>query len=168
MKYKVGDKVRVREDLDIGIPYHEYDEEFCTFSNDDMKQYAGKRVTISESKEHYYRLSEDNGAWYWTDEMFEGKADNFTYRDLETGMFGRMNDGEIFVVVRDKLILQGGDFVPISCRLFCQDVPRIAEVRTGIHCFNSYEEGTVVYPAAKHMTKEEIEKELGYKIEIVG
>lgn len=66
MKYKVGDKVRVRSDLyDDGI-YGGYD-----FS-EEMERYKGKIVTIISTGRDYYETEEDDTKYAWTDEMFEG------------------------------------------------------------------------------------------------
>ena len=68
MKYKVGDKVKIREDLIIG---KEYDDD--TFFNDEMSQYKGKIAVITDIAiaENYYEIDLDNGEWAWIDEMFE-------------------------------------------------------------------------------------------------
>ena len=66
MKYKVGDKVRVREDLIVGKIYG--DDKFLI----NMKKYSGKTMTVSKIvKEGKYKLKEDTGHWNWTDEMLE-------------------------------------------------------------------------------------------------
>lgn len=65
MKFKVGDKVRVREDLEVDKKYGNKD--FI----DLMEQYKGKIVTIASIESNYYVIEEDNGTWAWTDEMLE-------------------------------------------------------------------------------------------------
>lgn len=66
MKYKVGDIVKVRDDL---IEENWYGEQDFI---EDMSDYKGKYVTIARiSGESDYEIKEDNGLWYWTDEMFE-------------------------------------------------------------------------------------------------
>ena len=68
MKYKIGDKVLVRPDLEEGKTYG--DEVVMS----DMLYLKGKIVTI-EHVDHpdYYRIKEDPDQWHWTDEMFIGK-----------------------------------------------------------------------------------------------
>lgn len=69
-KYKEGDRVKVREDLEenryIG---------FCI--SDTMKRYKGKIVTIDEAfiddGEDNYHIKEDNGKYYWCNDMIEDK-----------------------------------------------------------------------------------------------
>ena len=75
MKYKVGDKVRIRSDLKVGERYGDFD-----FSKD-MKEFLGKQVTIEESFENFnsYDIKEDDYGFCWTDEMIECKV----YYDLD-------------------------------------------------------------------------------------
>lgn len=70
MKYKVGDKVRVRSDLQINGSYGAY-----TFVSE-MSDYKGSVVAISEAYLTCYCIEEDKGIWKWTDEMFEGLAED--------------------------------------------------------------------------------------------
>ena len=64
MKYKVGDKVRVREDLEVNKAYGE--EVFVS----QMTPFKGKEVTISYIDSYgYYRIKEDSKGLRWTDEM---------------------------------------------------------------------------------------------------
>lgn len=67
MKYKVGDKVKVREDLSTDKMY---DGCYVTPS---MILFLGKTVTIRKVSWsiNRYEIKEDLGAWNWTDEMFE-------------------------------------------------------------------------------------------------
>lgn len=64
MKYKVGDKVKVRSDLKA---YEIYGSNMLTKS---MEKFAGKTVTISGVGITSYAIEEMEVA-YWTDEMFE-------------------------------------------------------------------------------------------------
>ena len=66
MKYKFGDKVRVRRDLRISTNYGDY------MFVSGMDDYKGNVVTISEVYQTYYCIEEDIGTWIWTDEMFDG------------------------------------------------------------------------------------------------
>ena len=68
MKYKVGDKVRVRKDLVVG---NRYGSIFCLLGHE---KDSGKIFTIKNiRKQCYYRL---NGSGYWwTEEMFEDVAE---------------------------------------------------------------------------------------------
>lgn len=70
-KYQVGDKVLVRDDLEVGENYSmENGKSFNSFVID-MNKLSGKVVTI-ESTDYQYRIEELN--FGWTDEMFAGKV----------------------------------------------------------------------------------------------
>ena len=67
MKYKIGDKVLVRPDLEEGKTYG--DEVVIS----DMLYFKGKIVTIEHvDYPNHYRIKEDPDQWHWTDEMFSG------------------------------------------------------------------------------------------------
>lgn len=66
MKYKVGDKVRVREDLNINEKYG------FLYAIDEMIK--KKIVTIAYVYDGYYGIKED--VFMWTDEMFEGLVED--------------------------------------------------------------------------------------------
>ena len=71
MKFKVGDKVRVREDLEV-------DEDYGSFSFvKTMEERLGKVVTIFGINPHAeaYDIAEDGAEAYWTDEMLEPVED---------------------------------------------------------------------------------------------
>ena len=71
MKYKVGDKVRVRSDLKERMGYG------CQRFTDAMKKQMGKIVTISNVvDDRYYYIKEDN--YNWTDEMLEPVEEELT------------------------------------------------------------------------------------------
>lgn len=66
MKYKVGDKVRVKENLPLYMKAH------CVsiFSPETLK-YNGMIVTVSEVKKDQYKIEEDNGFYDWYEDMLE-------------------------------------------------------------------------------------------------
>lgn len=68
MKYKAGEKVVIKENLDN-----------CMNVNPKMKKYCGKTMTIREVNGNSYRMREDLGehvgkGWYWSEEMIDGLA----------------------------------------------------------------------------------------------
>ena len=65
MKYRVGDKVRIRKDLKSGSEYG--DRYVTTFMGD----FSNKVVTIKYVGEDYYEVEEGDYC-EWTDEMIEG------------------------------------------------------------------------------------------------
>ena len=69
MRYKVGDKVKVRKDLKVGNVYG-----LCVFT-EEMKDFCGKVVNITDVNRMDYCI--DSSDCYWTDDMFEDKiSDN--------------------------------------------------------------------------------------------
>lgn len=67
MKFKIGDSVRVRKDLEIG---KEYGMQVVSSS---LKEYAGK-ITIIESVESSAYLLRGCKGWLFTDEMLEPES----------------------------------------------------------------------------------------------
>ena len=70
MKYKIGDKVKIREDLVVGYDYNDY-----TFIVD-MEKYKGKIAIIDYCyDDDSYDINLDDGNWFWTDDMLEDYED---------------------------------------------------------------------------------------------
>ena len=69
MKYKVGDKVKIREDLIVDDVYGS--DSFA----EEMVEYKGKTATITDVHYDKYEIDLDDGSWYWTDEMLEDCVD---------------------------------------------------------------------------------------------
>lgn len=72
MKYKVGDKVRVREDL---VKRRLYGGEIAV---SDMVNMRRMTVTIGDVDERGYGIEEDPYGYTWTDEMLEPVEDELT------------------------------------------------------------------------------------------
>lgn len=78
MKYKVGDKVRIKsidwynenKDYGKGIIYFEHSFDFT----ESMSKYCGQIATITHiiEKCDEYKINLDHGYYVWTDKMFEG------------------------------------------------------------------------------------------------
>lgn len=75
MKYKVGDKVKIREDLIVGNDYGS--DGFV----EEMEQYKGKTATITGAFMGKYDIDIDDGDWSWTDEMLEDIVKDDTVKD---------------------------------------------------------------------------------------
>ena len=68
MRFKVGDKVRVREDLVVDEKYGDLHLTKC------MERFKGQIVTIEEVREEdrtRYNLKEDDNKFWWSTEMLE-------------------------------------------------------------------------------------------------
>ena len=70
MKYKVGDKVRVRRDLEEYGQYGKYG------TNRNMAELHGSIVEIKKVENEKQRYEINDNLYYWTDEMFEGLVED--------------------------------------------------------------------------------------------
>ena len=76
MKYKVGDKVRIKS---LEWYNNSQKSEYGSVKHDDggnsfvslMIPYCGMEANITEVEGSYYILDVDNGDWWWQDFMFE-------------------------------------------------------------------------------------------------
>lgn len=75
MRYKVGDKVKVRSDLKENTRYG--GQIFVR----DMAVHCGKNVEISKVHDDAYCIKESDHEWFWTDEMFEPIEEELTAED---------------------------------------------------------------------------------------
>ncbi len=70
MRYKAGDKVKIRADLREGDG-----EQYKATVVSEMMKYAGKVTTIRRAYDDCYTLDIDDGYWTWVDSMFESDVD---------------------------------------------------------------------------------------------
>lgn len=73
MKYKVGDKVRVKNSLKAETHYRDEGGHMLYF-NSKMEAFCGQTLTISAALSNRYKVTE-NG-WTWCAEMFEGLVED--------------------------------------------------------------------------------------------
>ena len=98
MKFRPGDKVTLRHDLENG---KEYGGELFT---NEMAMLKGSELTIGSARDGRYRLEEDREGWFYTDEMFETQP----YMDEPTDNVIRpehynLNDKDLFDELYDRL-----------------------------------------------------------------
>lgn len=95
MKYKVGDKVRVRRDLVVDESYGGV----CFVKN--MAHWRGHIVTISRIGDYFYKIEETSNPfdYNWSDEMFEDVSD-----DIKSSEITVKN-------LLDKTLLELGGFI---------------------------------------------------------
>ena len=75
MKYKVGDKVRIKSlewynERKNWLGHVVHDDFYNTFVSS-MIAYCGMEANITEVEGSHYILDVDNGDWWWQDFMFE-------------------------------------------------------------------------------------------------
>lgn len=103
MKFKVGDKVRVREDLEIDKMYGNY--EFIK----EMAHLKGEIVTIKEVLKSGYRIEEEY--YMWTDEMLEEvklELKEKTFREV----IADIKEREVWICEKfNRKIIKGDDGV---------------------------------------------------------
>ena len=176
MKYKVGDKVRVRDDLVIDRIYGV--DRFV----EGMKALRGSVVEISCTiGEWGYGIK--GSVFCWTEEMFEGKVKStMTKSDLKTGMIVTTRDGSEYWVLKDNTI--GYDsFVDVNYKKCIPFHSYSEDFKCYIHPEKSdiikIEEPEFFNPKAsrvllwereeiKEVTMEEVEKKFGCKVKIVN
>lgn len=164
MKYKVGDKVRIRSDLKETMNNAIYGISV----NSEMVKLAGKMVTIKDIiNEKIYKIKEYDFAW--TDEMFEciekPSREDFLKMPVGTKIItdkGKelVYDGECFSD-KDDVIMD--TMIDDDLNLIYDDM----DYGTKIIEILEPEYRTVWKEEVKKMTLKEIEKELGYPVEIV-
>lgn len=113
MRYKVGDKVRVRSDLQISRSYGTY-----MFASG-MDDYKGSVVTISKVHQtlYFYCIEEDEGSWIWAEEMFEGLAEDELTAEEAIKVLADMCAGKCKACELGKLVKE-------SKYSFCSDYRR--------------------------------------------
>ena len=65
MKYKVGDKVKIKENLIVGKTYG------GLYLHDGAGRHIGEETIVTKVERGHYRLGVDNSSRIWTDEMLE-------------------------------------------------------------------------------------------------
>ena len=75
MKYKIGDKVKVRQDL---VPGNFYGKDYYISSMDEFKN---KECVITEIWDQSYQIN--NFGYWWSEEMFESVDDDLLEYALE-------------------------------------------------------------------------------------
>ncbi|WP_409015687.1 hypothetical protein [Anaerostipes caccae] len=173
MKYKVGDKVRVKKILTDGTYYG------MDTANEEMCELAGEIVTISRVREESYDIAEDDELYVWTDEMFQTSPKGL----IEPGSIVECRSGNKFIYINglfmhsdgwmflgnrglkdfsDNLIFLNGDKDFDIMRILESKARTLSGVFEPIYLTSIWERRE-----PREMTLEEVEKELGYPVKIV-
>lgn len=172
MKYNIGDKVKVRSDLNAGHGA----------SADMVSRWAGNVVTIEKVEPVYpffgkmygsYNIVEDDCRaevkYLWSDGMFEGLADEEAptktptktskpMPKLVTGMFGMEHDGEKFVVAGERVVYQqSGKCEEVA---YIEDHPELIKALYDAICFLQIDDGDaeVIWENTNNEETEEAEE----------
>lgn len=173
-KYKVGQKVRIKENIEVGS-HSSRNVYFAT----EMSSYKGIIVTIKKvnefSEEYQYRIVDDSGKWLWDEEWFEPINEVKTKKDLRDGDIVTLANG-------DKLMYLDKDFKDLSVKhtnslldiedlnddlTFSQDYDKEKNNVIKVERPLTYYEAFNIEETVKELTVEEISKLLGYKVKIV-
>ena len=171
MKFKVGDKVRIVK---------------VTHNNKYREKYIGNVCTIEsinpigEIGYEHYGFTNTDGYVFYTDEL---ESVDFTKSDLKDGMVVEYRDSDRRIVLGDKLIGYDSwvDIVAFNDNLECKnnkDLNIDKVYNSDSHILKDYfkdknltliwERNKKEEESTKKMTVAKIEKELGYKVEIVS
>lgn len=190
---EVGDKVIIREDLEVNEYY-----EGVRFASD-MGSFRGREVAISYvigNRIEDFHIAEDEGEWHWSTAMIDVEKtkqlqSKFTKSDLKNGHVIETRGKNIFIVMIDEFDL-GGDYLfnqhssshtlldnydedlqMLDRDFYCLDICKVYQplYMHSIRNIQSTVEGKgfkLVWERLmpKKMTLAEIEKELGYPVEI--
>jgi hypothetical protein len=158
MKFKVGDKVTIRKDLSR----YEYNVV------SDMEEYRGQVATITDVKDSYYLIDLDDGTWAWNDINFISEDDKNNTENEKFRAF--LNE-----IARGDKSADNDEYYEMYSNLsdvvtaFNDECSTHEEVDAFIDAivefYSNFEPKPT--PKPKKMTLEEIEAELGYKIELV-
>lgn len=111
-KFKVGDKVRIKEDLKVGCAYNDG----CIFALE-MEKYKGKTAviknghipvylndTVENVNNYRYELDIDDGYWWWSSSMLEKVEDKKHFKSLPRDFTGtiKIENGFITEIVKEK------------------------------------------------------------------
>lgn len=178
MKYKVGDKVLIRQWDDMkqehGLDRYGYINFFPCFSKQ-MKKYCGTVQEISHVVNGYYIMKRTGRSF--SEHSIERKVWDMTKADLKDGMVCRIGNGETFIWLNGKprnnmsIMSKVRDDLKNDAGVSDFEIVEIYE--TGGETLNEMLDvdrfGTLIWKREKpkEMTVAEIEKALGYPVKIV-
>lgn len=96
---KVGDKVRVREDLIVGSYYG--GQMFCGSYMESLK---GRIATIVEAYDSFYDIDIDKEGWAWTEEMFE------KIEEKESNNMKELTFREVIANIKEGEVWEGREY----------------------------------------------------------
>lgn len=169
MKFKVGDRVRIRKDLKEG-------DDFEIYVTDEMEELAGEIVTITKVNKALvnvkYAIDKDDGFYAWSEDMFENSVkpskEELFKMPIGTIIKTDRQEHNIFVKVGENDFCNDDRDHIESCyvnddlSLNCNLSKKIIEIQEP-----TYETIYTADTEVKEMTIAEIEKELGYPIKVV-
>lgn len=133
-KFKVGDKVKIKEDLKVNCKYNNG----CFFVQE-MEKYKGKTAVIKNSRilvypndtvenvnNYRYRLDIDDGEWSWSSSMLEKVEDKKHFKSLPRDFTGTINVEKGFIVKKEILDEAEKEYLSAVIKPFKEKVTSIA------------------------------------------
>ena len=112
-KFKVGDKVRIKEDLKVDCEYdngcyfdsemEKYKGKTAVIKNDHIPAYFNGNWKIENANNYRYKLDIDGGDWYWSSSMLEKAEDKKHFKSLPRDFTGTINVEKGFIVKKEIL-----------------------------------------------------------------
>lgn len=170
MRYKVGDKVKVRSDLVVGKEYENF------IFKSEMEKNKGDILTIDNYYEGGYWLR--GARFVWSEDMFE-TLDVKGLNSLENGMTCELRDGIICKFLENGygtyFLHKNGILSTDLDDEYYDDLTSRSDSDNDIMrisvCDNPFDftHGAIIWARedAVEMTLDEIEEALGYKVKIV-
>ena len=111
-EFKVGDKVRIKEDLKVDCTYNnnclftqkmeEYKRKTAVIKNVQIPKYLND--TVENANNYRYELDIDYGYWWWSSSMLEKVEDKKHFKSLPRNFTGtiKIENGFIAEIVKEK------------------------------------------------------------------
>lgn len=115
-KFKVGDKVRIKEDLEVDCRYNngclfvqemeKYKGNNAVIKNGHIPAYLNGNKKIKNANKYRYALDIDNGKFYWSSSMLEKVEDKKHFKSLPRDFTGTIDVEKGFITnIAEKEIL---------------------------------------------------------------
>ena len=103
MKFKVGDQVKIREDLSLGKYY-------SVHLSRGMLSNKGKeaKITYISPDDDTCHLDIDSGSWWWSEDMLEPHTSKIAKKDLRDGDYCVFKNKERAIKFGEYVIMDGG------------------------------------------------------------
>ena len=168
MCFSIGDKVRIREDLEVRRGYGFPVEVVFTAS---MARFRGREARVlSRTASGLITLDIDGRFHFWSEDMLETVEVSSTGL-LQTGIFGILNTGDKFVVVNDTLVFQDGHFGLLEHydNRDMQHGSLCIESLYKARAFDAMTEDTQIWArdTVRELTMDELEDILGYRVRLI-
>ena len=122
MKFKVGDKVRIRKDLKASQEFRKF------YIDEDMLKYRGKIATIKEIDLYgAYRIDLDDTSWCWTEKMLEPLGKFF--KKLPNNFTGTIEIENGYIIEKEILDEEEKKYLSAVIKPFKDRITYIRKVR---------------------------------------